>query len=207
MLALVVFVVTAIFASQGVMATWEKVIFNFIYGWPEILTPFFLVITQLGSVFVFLILALIYLFKRNYPLVIRLLLTGTLAYLLAGLAKDLIGRPRPLELLLDVTYRDILVRGQGFPSAHAALATAVALTFRMYIPRKYRWTVPVAVIAVAVSRIYLGVHAPLDVIGGITIGWAAYALFKNVRLTAIHKTHTKKLNKVLKKHKKRLKLS
>jgi len=45
------------------------------------------------------------------------------------------------------------------------------LTLIGYLPRRYRWVVPSAIIGVAISRIYLGVHAPLDIIGGFAIGW------------------------------------
>lgn len=181
--ALGLFILTAFLARDGKVATWEKSLFDFIHNWPEALTPLFLLITQAGNIYVLIILALVYLFKRHYHVVLKLLMTGTLAYLLAGIAKDLVGRARPLELLLDATYRDYLVRGPGFPSGHVALATAMGLSIGHYLPQKYRWTMAVLIAWVAISRIYLGVHAPLDTLGGFAIGVFAYTVFSTVKLT------------------------
>lgn len=173
----------AALASQGAdMHPWEITIFQFIYGWPDFLLPLFLAVTQFGSIYMLAALLIIYLVRKRYHIVLRLLMTGTLAYLVSGFAKDLWGRARPHEILLDVLSRDYIVRGPGFPSGHTALATALALTIGHYMPRKYNWVVPVLIIGVALSRIYLGIHAPLDIVGGFAIGWVSYALFRHVRL-------------------------
>lgn len=66
-----------------------------------------------------------------------------------------------------------------------ALATAMALVMWHYLPKKYRWVVPVWIVVVGISRVYLGIHAPLDIIGGFAIGWLSYALFRHVRLQDI----------------------
>jgi membrane-associated phospholipid phosphatase len=116
---------------------------------------------------------------------LRLLLTATLAYQLSGFAKDIWGRARPTEILANVLNLDYVVRGPGFPSGHMALATAMALTVGLYLPRKYQWIVPVWIIGVGLSRMYLGIHAPLDIAGGFAIGWLSYALFRHVRLQDI----------------------
>jgi glycosyltransferase 2 family protein len=193
--ALVLFIISAWLARDGKMAEWEKDVFNVIYGLPIALTPVFLLITQLGNITVFFILAAVYFVKRQHHVVVRLFLNGLSAYLLAGVAKDLLGRPRPVELLVGVIGRDVLTRGPGFPSGHVALATAVLLTIAHYSPKKYQWLAPAGIMAVAVSRIYLGAHAPLDVLGGFAIGWGTYALFRNVRVSDFHrKLKTKTIN-------------
>jgi membrane-associated phospholipid phosphatase len=38
---------------------------------------------------------------------------------------------------------------------------------------------------------YLGVHTPLDIVGGFAIGWGAYALFRHVRLYDVRFGHHK----------------
>ena len=108
-------------------------------------------------------------------------MTGTFAYLLAGFGKSLLGRARPDELLPDIVALDF-AQGAGFPSGHTALAVALALTIGHYLPRKYHWIPVVWIVGVALSRIYLGVHLPLDIVGGFAVGWIAYALFRHVRI-------------------------
>jgi membrane-associated phospholipid phosphatase len=85
---------------------------------------------------------------------------------IVGITKVLVGRPRPFGLL----QRDIYVTGYGFPSGHTALATALALSVYPWLPKKFRWLAWVWIALVAFSRLYLGVHAPLDIIGGFVIG-------------------------------------
>lgn len=175
--------VTAVFLSRGSgIPTWEADLFLLVYGLPRLLFWPFMVVTHLGSFYVLLALAGLYLLWRHYHILLRLLLTGFLAYIAAGFAKDIWGRGRPFELIPDVTHLEYVVRGPGFPSGHMALATAIALTVGHYLPKKYHWVAIVWIIGVGLSRMYLGVHTPLDIVGGFAIGWGAYALFRHVRL-------------------------
>lgn len=180
-LAVIVLVLSILATREGVMKGWETALFEFIYYNPPFLLPIFLIITQLGSIYILMVLLIFYVAKQRYHIVLRMLMTGTLAYLLAGFVKEIWGRPRPDELLQGVVNLDNVI-GSGFPSGHVALATALALTVGHYLPKKYNWLVPVWIVAVAYSRIYLGVHAPLDIIGGFAVGWLSYALFRQIRL-------------------------
>ncbi len=173
----------AVAATEGKpMTEWEIAVFEAIYNLPDFLLPLFFVVTQLGSVYMLALLLGIYLVRRKIHILLRLLMTGTTAYLVSGFAKDLWGRTRPHDLLVDVMSRDHLVRGPGFPSGHTALAVALAFTVAHYAPKRYKWVAPAWIIGVGLSRVYLGIHAPLDIIGGFAIGWFCYALFRHVRL-------------------------
>src|SRR5205823_7107152 len=83
--------------------------------------------------------------------------------------KHFIHRARPAGLLHDVHLR-WMDTGNGFPSGHTATATIILLILIPYLPKKWRWIVPLGIVLMALSRIYLGLHAPLDVIGGFAVG-------------------------------------
>ncbi len=88
-----------------------------------------------------------------------------------SLLKPLFGRIRPCNALPPDQVR-LLVGGSkafSFPSAHAANSFAMAATVSWGMPRL---SFPAFLIAalVAYSRVYVGVHYPLDVVGGAVLG-------------------------------------
>lgn len=89
-----------------------------------------------------------------------------------------VDRPRPWETYPDLGFQEfhklIGVReptDSSFPSGHTAACFAAAVMLVMYYKAK---GIPAVVVAflVALSRIYLCMHYPSDVLGGIVIGSA-----------------------------------
>jgi membrane-associated phospholipid phosphatase len=60
--------------------------------------------------------------------------------------------------------------GFGFPSGHTALAFAVAAVLHPLLPPRARWVVWLLAGAVGLARMYVGVHWPMDVVGGAALG-------------------------------------
>ena len=67
----------------------------------------------------------------------------------------------------------------GFVSSHAANTFAMAFfTSKLFRNRYYSWGIFIWAAVVSYSRIYLGVHYPLDIIGGALLGIAlGYPIF------------------------------
>ncbi len=82
--------------------------------------------------------------------------------------KALIARPRPSAEMgaLIVGYADNF----SFPSSHATLAFAFA-TLLSGVEKRWKWWLYALASFIALSRIYLGVHYPLDIIGGSLLGY------------------------------------
>ena len=95
--------------------------------------------------------------------------------LAAHVIKPLVGRPRPCVALTGVHLLVPLKTSLSFPSAHASNFFAVATYFNYFYP-KYRWVYFSAAFLVALSRVSIGVHYPLDIIAGGILG-ACCALF------------------------------
>lgn len=115
---------------------------------------------------------------RLYWLSWRLALSIMVGYAAVYGLKVVFDRPRP-EQLVDSAVTRTAESWPGFPSGHAMLITVIMLTLLPYLPRFWRWIfVPAMIAAVALSRIYLGEHMPLDVVGGIAIGAMVVCLIR-----------------------------
>lgn len=86
------------------------------------------------------------------------------------LLKNLVARTRPYDVNTGIQLLVAKLRDYSFPSGHtaASFASAAALYFA---GEKKLWK-PALVLAclIAVSRLYLYVHYPTDVLGGVVIG-------------------------------------
>jgi len=136
--------------------------------------PFVLVwpVMQLGNVVVVPVSALTAALFRRRRLAGELLVSGTAAYLAANEVKRLWPRNRPDGLLSGVVTRGAGARGGGFVSGHAATSTALAAVAWPWLPPPGRSAVSMLVVAVCLTRAYVGAHLPLDVVGGAGLGLA-----------------------------------
>lgn len=82
--------------------------------------------------------------------------------------KETIQRLRPYDALGDV-YQLVGSGGGSFPSNHALNNAAAAMICTLFYPR-LAWLWWSVTILIGISRVYVGVHYPSDVLGGLAIG-------------------------------------
>ena len=166
----------------------DIVLFTLVNGLHSIPADFFfLAVTQLGSGWVvspLLLLAMVRTFRgRNLA---RVVIISFVALTVSGLMnsgiKSAVGRPRPVgyfSLSGPRSSGDPVIpvvhtvgerhRHRSFPSGHTNTAFAVATLCVVLLGRRFRATyIPAAL--VGYSRVYLGLHFPLDVICGALLG-------------------------------------
>lgn len=168
--ALVVTWMTAMALLGADVDPLERNVFRLVNELPDEIEPMLWLVMQLGSITAVPVVALVALWRRRPRLARDVAAAGVLAYGLAWGLKQLITRPRPGELLLDVLLRGGHA-GLGYPSGHSAVAAVLATVLAPHLPRvARRWTWALVVL-VGIGRIYVGAHLPLDVVGGWALGW------------------------------------
>ena len=132
-------------------------------------------ITRLGDVgFIWLLLGLVLLFlPRERSRGMQVLLAICFSALICNATlKPLVDRVRPFDIAEGISLLVATPHDASFPSGHTSAAFAAAVVL---LKTKWRWRYVALILAalIALSRLYLYVHFPTDVLGGMVTGTLA----------------------------------
>jgi undecaprenyl-diphosphatase len=155
----------------------------------EPLTSIVKMVTEIGSSAVVgaivLITGLWALSRRRRIDAVALIAGAALSFVASRVAKAAFDRARPLDPFVDTV-------GAAFPSGHALYSVALVACATVLVRAGAGWAVRfavvtvsvVAVVVVALTRVYLNAHFLTDVLAGIALGVAVWALVGIVALFA-----------------------
>ena len=179
-LGAVLFGASAVLLKAGATG-WDLSLFRILNEVPpavaSVLTPLVHLFLPAGIVIAVMLIA-VYVVARNrsvLPVAAGAVAAG-IAWVLANVAKVIANRPRPYQVVADAVLRQPPAHGTSFPSSHTAVTVAVVIALVPFLPRALAWVAIAYAVLVGWSRVYLGVHYPLDVLAGAGIGMAVGGL-------------------------------
>jgi membrane-associated phospholipid phosphatase len=169
------FVATFVLARGAPVKNWEQATNRRLNALPDVLHYPLWVVMQCGTAGAPAVAGGLALAAGRPASAGRLTTYGMSAYLLAKTVKRVVGRGRPGELVPGVVIRGHPASGGGYVSGHAAVAMALAVEAVPLVPRRARPLPILGASVVAVARVYVGAHLPLDALGGAALGSAISA--------------------------------
>ena len=154
---------------------WESNIVVFVqenlrFDW---LNPIMKFITSLGDdgILPIAVIILFLCFKKTRKVGLTAGISLGLEAILINLTiKKLVGRTRPYIVNEAIEYITTRPSDNSFPSGHTGCVFAVASVIFFMMPKKVGIPAMIVASLVGISRLYVGVHYPTDIIGGFIIG-------------------------------------
>ncbi len=153
--------------------SWDAWIFNLIFGEAQgkPLKRFFYYLSHTADVLPCVGIGIIWLWMKpaQWPYVLAGLSAFLLELSLYYLIKKNVRRPRPFNRLKGVRALIVPPDEFSFPSGHTGAAFLLAVVLTAALPALGPWVFAWAVL-IGISRVYLGVHYPGDVLAGLALG-------------------------------------
>lgn len=172
-ICLIIFIVVSFLVQFNLTDSFDLSIYNFIISFKnDFLTSFFKIVTLFGGEYVILLITFSFFFLKNKKFFLSLFVDMILIVFFNYFLKLVFLRERPVDLMI------INETGYSFPSGHSMIAVSfygfiIFLIWRMNIKKIYKFLFSLftgfLIFLIGISRIYLGVHFPSDVIGGYSI--------------------------------------
>jgi undecaprenyl-diphosphatase len=171
LVGLAVLAACAFVVRDGTVGPAELAVFRAVNELPEALSAPMQGAQLLGVLAVGPISAAVAAVLRRWRLALACLLVTAEKLVAERIVWELVSRSRPGTTIPDAIVRGTTpTAGASFVSGHVVLVTGLAWVITPYLSGRWRAVPWVVVAIVAFARLYLGAHAPLDVLGGLALG-------------------------------------
>lgn len=127
-------------------------------------------------------------FKKTRPIGFTVLVSLLINFVIVNLTlKGIVARPRPF--VVNDAIRPLITNVNAytsFPSGHTSGSFSAMFALYKWVPKKIGIPALILATLVSISRWYVGVHYPTDVLGGLVIGYMAsvwaYYLVKRIQM-------------------------
>lgn len=180
--SLFLFSLIAFLVSLNMTTTFDLDIYKvIIFSKNNVFTSGLKMVTFFGGEYaILMIIVLLLILIKNKKYGFCVFLNGTLIILLNYIIKHIFMRDRPTDLMI------IKENGYSFPSGHSMIAVGfygllIYLLWKSKVNKKIKIVLTIIIciiiILIGISRIYLGVHFPTDVLAGYCLSLSFLILF------------------------------
>lgn len=136
------------------------------------LTTLMKIMTKIGDGYVWVVLCIVVAII-NFNIGLAFISASLIQIFLQQIVKHIFCRKRPYIAHDDIFYIIPPPDKFSFPSGHTAAAFVMVFAFLHFYPVFFGIFLVIACL-IAISRVYLGLHYPTDILGGIFLGYLSY---------------------------------